>query len=425
MDTLEKIIRENTGWLMLWMKRKTGDRQTAEDLVQEVWLRVFRSWESYREDGRLKAWLARIARNVYLSHIGRNSPGRILSLDAEEECDPLMYTLTDGLTPEETVLNRALIEEMLSALDHLPPLQKVVLKHRFLDDMTIPQVADKLDIPAGTVKSSTHYGLAALRKQLGGTEQTKKGVKKMNCSEIMADLFVYAKGFLSEDKRAEIHAHLKQCPECAHMASALEKLIPQMPPADEQMFSHFSIHFPLKHYCYTGLGRVMPDADEWNSKLAEWGGKVPEEVSLLEHGYNTDSIPQKYYDNEGNEIIFRNILHCETYNRENAALLRQVYPYTWVYNSSVVGDSHWWVFSRASETEGAEHLPEDSWAGYMSNGFGGCVKSGLYQLIPRAARNIRIRMGNGILDCGPYLAIYADRYLDENEDIALGYTCNL
>lgn len=425
MDTLEQIIRENTGWMMAWMQQKTGDRQIAEDLVQEVWLRVFRSWESYREDGRLKAWLARIARNVFHSHIARTVPGMILSLDAEEESDPLLHTLTDGLTPEETVLNRALIEEMLSALDHLPPLQKVVLKHRFLDDMTIPQVADKLDIPAGTVKSSTHYGLAALRKLMGGTNLTPKGEKSMNCSEIMADLFVYAKGFLPEEKRTEIRTHLKHCPDCADIAHALEKLIPQMPPADERMFSHFAIHFPLKHYCYVCLGRVMPDAAEWNSKLAEWGGKVPEEVSLLEHGYNTDSIPQKYYDNEGNEIIFRNILHCETYNRENAALLRKVYPYTWVYNASVVESSHWWMFSRASETEGAEHIPGDFWAGIMSNGFGGCVKSGLYQLIPRAARDIRIRMGNGILDCGPYLAIYADRYLDDEEDIHLGYTCYL
>jgi len=72
----------------------------------------------------------------------------------------------------------------------------------------------------------------------------------------MADLFVYAKGFLSEDKRAEIHAHLKQCPECAHMASALEKLVHSRPNSkyyiDAWDYYHNGV-YQYTRYCVASL----------------------------------------------------------------------------------------------------------------------------------------------------------------------------
>ena len=67
----DAVVEENTAWLYRFVRNRVGCRETAEDIVQEVWLRAFRVYDSYVEDGRIRHWLSRIARNLICNAVKR------------------------------------------------------------------------------------------------------------------------------------------------------------------------------------------------------------------------------------------------------------------------------------------------------------------------------------------------------------------
>jgi len=414
MDRLEAVIRENTGWLYAFLRGKTGSRETAEDLVQEVWLRVFRSWSGYREDGKLRAWLKRIAGNVYLNHIAGGAPWICLSLDGcGEDEDPLADILTDGVTAEDLVLEKSLTEEVLAALAKLPENQRQVLTYRYLFDMTIPEVAKRLDMAPGSVKSSTHYGLSALRKQLGA-DRGQKGEKNMECRDVIQVLFVYAMGVLKE-KQTEVEAHLKECESCRKMAEALKKVIPHLP-EDKGGISHFNIHFPNQKITYVGIAFPFGNAENVTARLQSLGGVVPEGEVWLGSGFGNMSILDCIFDKEGNEIGFEVYQRQSNNYRIRATRLQKLHPYMWQYMTC-----HEWegevVFGIWRDKENPAQ-----YCGKLFNAFDAEVKSAMIQMIPAEAENIRIKKGNGVIDCGGYKAVYAERYVGADETIWLEYT---
>jgi len=411
MEILERVIRENTGWLFSFLRGRTGDRETAEDLVQEVWLRVFRAWDGYREDGKLRAWLKRIAMNVYLNHIAGGAPWICVSLDgcgADE--DPLADILTDGVTAEDLVMEQSLTEEVISALAKLPENQRRVLTYRYLFDMTIPEVAKKLDMAPGSVKSSTHYGLSALRKQLGA-DMVRKGERNMECRDVMQYLYVYAAGLPEMDKRTEVEAHLKECPDCWKIAEALRELIPQMMVVDEGCLGHWNINFP-KTVTYSFIGNPVEEYEWCSKKLQEWNGCIPEDYNWYGSGFSGTVEPGKKFDNEGHEILYEIVPQDrDGYYRIRTTYMRKIFPYLRQYQMYYEKDINWSTI----DEHGIHH-------GLYNNHLGHAAKIALYQMIPKAAKNIRIRQGNGVLDCGEYWAVYAERYCNENETICIKYT---
>ncbi len=416
MDKLETIIRDNTGWIYRFLRERTGNRETAEDLTQEVWLRVFRSFESYQETGHLRSWLARIARNVYYSYLTKGEPFLCLSLDADDdETDALVDCLTDGITAEDVVLEKSLAADMLTALENLPQRQRQVLTYRFLWDMTVPQVAKALDIAPGTVKSSTYYGLASLRKTLGADKETR-GVNHMECKETREYLWMYAMGKLHTDVRQMVEAHLNTCTACRNIAEALGKLIPQMPKVDEGCQNHWCIDFPAERLGYTFLGFQVENADCLNEKLSQWGGEIPDDYCWFGSGFNDMLTTGKMFDNEGEELVFALTSPEPGFMHRRIKKMHCVYPFQMMYNANFYKDGYW-GYLRCEE--------DGRYTGHMHNNFGNAVKTGQYQMIPKTAKDIRIAQGNGVLDCGPYLAVYADRYCGENEGIVVHYTFTL
>ena len=334
MSDLEKVILDNTGWLLRYMKSKAEEPQTAEDLVQEVWLRVFIAWDRYHDDGHMTAWLKKIAQNVWITHVRKKGSWLYLSLDADEDDDSLSDVITDGVSAEDEVIADMLSGDVIRAIEKLPEAQKQVLTYRYILDMTIPETAQLLNISQGTVKSASYYGLANLRRQLSPTVQNKikqKGVMNMSidCRETEQYLFVYAKGLLSEDIRKKIKKHLDSCESCRNVAIALEKLISQMPAHDENCTTHFSIDIPDKNINYTAMGNKCPNAEKLNKSIEEWGGHIPEEVSLFESGHNTSVTEKKTFDNEGNEIKYRVIYKSDDFERINVEYITKIYPYIW------------------------------------------------------------------------------------------------
>ena len=151
-----------------------GER-AAEDLVQEVFLRVWTSAAQWDGRGELRSWLYRIATNLALNylrtvHRRRQQPLEVPEepYDDEDNVPTQMPTwLIDGASPDpQAMLEQAEQSEFLWELvDDLPDGKREVLHLVYGAEMDIRQVADELGVPIGTVKSRLHYTLKRLARE--------------------------------------------------------------------------------------------------------------------------------------------------------------------------------------------------------------------------------------------------------------------
>lgn len=155
-EILRQIMREHREMLMSYCIRLTGgDRQLAEDVVQETFIRAWQRADRLTDElGSVRGWLKQVAHNIAVDQhrAARRRPQETV-LDAVAEPPG-----TDDDTPG--VLNRMVLDR---ALHTLPDEHRTALVETFLRDRTAVQAASRLGVPAGTVKSRVFYGLRRLR----------------------------------------------------------------------------------------------------------------------------------------------------------------------------------------------------------------------------------------------------------------------
>ena len=135
-----------------------GDRQIAEDLMQETMLRAWRNLDKLdRDPVALRPWLMTVARRIAIDML------RAKGARPAEVADNWSEWLVEAPEPFGPVHDRRVIEAVLRELSEE---QRTVLVHVYIFDKTVPQTARELDIPEGTVKSRLHYALRALRASL-------------------------------------------------------------------------------------------------------------------------------------------------------------------------------------------------------------------------------------------------------------------
>jgi RNA polymerase sigma-70 factor (ECF subfamily) len=151
--------------------RMLGDRESTEELVQEVFLRAWRQAASYQPAlGRLSSWLLGIARNLAVDELRRRGvrPQRTAG-DPEEQLALVAATNTDD--PEEEVVNSAQRAEIQHALAALPPPQRRVMELAYYSGLTQAEIAEELGDPLGTVKTRMRLAAQKLRELLRETTQ--------------------------------------------------------------------------------------------------------------------------------------------------------------------------------------------------------------------------------------------------------------
>lgn len=135
--------------------------EDADDLVQETFLRAFRSLRSFRDDTRFGPWLYRILRNLVIDR----SRKAWREIDGAE--DALSTLESEARNPEQDVLAAELSERVQKVLDAYPEgRQKEIFRMRFQQGLPIQEIAQRLDLHSGTVKVHLFRSSKRLRKML-------------------------------------------------------------------------------------------------------------------------------------------------------------------------------------------------------------------------------------------------------------------
>ena len=143
-----------------------GKDSEAQDLSQEVFLRVFRSLRSFRSaEGSFVTWLARLTRNLLIDHYRRTRQRRVTD-SIEEQLPLLEESVTVAVRPDSMVTEREAGEMLQGGLQKLSPDLREAVILRDLQEMEYREIAQVLNIPEGTVKSRLNRGRAELARVL-------------------------------------------------------------------------------------------------------------------------------------------------------------------------------------------------------------------------------------------------------------------
>jgi RNA polymerase sigma-70 factor (ECF subfamily) len=159
--TWDQVVHEHSGRVFRLAYRLTGNRHDAEDLTQEVFVRVFRSLDSYTP-GTFEGWLHRITTNLFLDQARRKARIRFDAFadDAETRLP------SRAVTPDTSVMDGVFDDDVESALADLPPDFRAAVVLCDVEGLSYEEIADVLDLKLGTVRSRIHRGRTMLRKAL-------------------------------------------------------------------------------------------------------------------------------------------------------------------------------------------------------------------------------------------------------------------
>ncbi len=158
-EGFELLVAEMERPLFYYVLKLLGDEDAALDVLQEVWLKVFRTIGALRSPEALRTWLYRVARGTALNRV-RDDSARV---GAEEALDPTNEFLPTGpgLRPDDVL-------DVQAALDHLDRRHREVLVLLFREGLTIDEIARVVGAPPGTVKSRIHHAKMVLGALLEG-----------------------------------------------------------------------------------------------------------------------------------------------------------------------------------------------------------------------------------------------------------------
>ncbi len=159
--TWDEIVERHSERVYRLAYRLTGNRFDAEDLTQEVFVRVFRSLGTYTP-GTFEGWLHRITTNLFLDQARRKQRIRFDAL-SEERADRLSSTTP---APDDAVVDRTFDDDVERALATLPPDFRAAVVLCDVEGLAYEEIAEILDAKLGTVRSRIHRGRAMLRAAL-------------------------------------------------------------------------------------------------------------------------------------------------------------------------------------------------------------------------------------------------------------------
>lgn len=161
----DRLYARHKGALFRFVRRSIGDRALAEELYQEIWMRVIEARARYEPQARFTTWLYTIARNRLVDH-WRKRGLQIVSLEAGDD-PPLDPDAGPAHDPPRQLQARERLERFMRALEALPPAQREVFLLREEAGMSIAEIARATGANEEAAKSRLRYALAKLREAVG------------------------------------------------------------------------------------------------------------------------------------------------------------------------------------------------------------------------------------------------------------------
>jgi RNA polymerase sigma factor (sigma-70 family) len=147
----------------------TGDKEAANDALQEVFISVWKSRHTYDSNkGKLTTWLHRIT----INECSRSKTRKVSTTVSLEEKGIDLPEMKHSYQPEDVLINKLEYDRLLKAMEALDTKHRSVLVLRYFNDLSYQEIAEALEIPLGTVKSRLNQSLRYLKEQMNTGEAT-------------------------------------------------------------------------------------------------------------------------------------------------------------------------------------------------------------------------------------------------------------
>jgi len=175
------LVRRHQRPLYNFTLRQVHSPSTAEDIVQDVFVRIVHNVETFKAESKFTTWAYTIARNLCIDHLRKRVHRRHPSLDApvseSEGGATLMETVAGkGMGADRSAINKQLQEHLRAAVEALPDDQREVFLLRQVSDLPFKEIAEIVGVGENTVKSRMRYALERLQAALSEFEDYAKAL---------------------------------------------------------------------------------------------------------------------------------------------------------------------------------------------------------------------------------------------------------
>ena len=163
-DAWAQIVRQHWRKVFNIAYKFTGKHDEAEDLTQDVFLKIFKSLDTFDRRANFQTWLVSVSRNLCIDHY-RSVRKERETID--RDVDPGDLTPVSNTTSALAALEqRDRVELLKKAMDQLPPTLRSAVLLRDIQELSYQEIADRLHLPEGTVKSRINRGRTELARQI-------------------------------------------------------------------------------------------------------------------------------------------------------------------------------------------------------------------------------------------------------------------
>ena len=167
-EAFNGIVNAYTERLYWHVRRLVCSHEDTDDLLQDIFIKVWKALPDFRGDARLYTWLYRIATNEVLNHLRKKRFKALLSLDSVSEM------LERSIDNDPSFNGDALQRELHKAIQRLPEKQRTVFNLRYFDEMKYEDIAEITGTSVGALKASYHHAYTKIKSSLEKEFDLKK-----------------------------------------------------------------------------------------------------------------------------------------------------------------------------------------------------------------------------------------------------------
>ncbi len=161
---LENLVNRHQARVFNFINSKVQDRDTAEDIFQDTFVKVIKTIKSgkYNEEGKFLPWIMRIAHNLVIDFFRKNN--RMPKVRNTEEFDIFQFISDNSLNAEHSMVQDQVVKDLQKLVQELPEDQKEVLIMRLYRDMSFKEIAENTNVSINTALGRMRYAIINLRK---------------------------------------------------------------------------------------------------------------------------------------------------------------------------------------------------------------------------------------------------------------------